>query len=73
MGRSESKHRNSRSSADGWWGFQPSKNSAQLPCYFGLVVSVTGVTPKIYSVLVSNGLAFTLGVSYSCHQWDKFI
>ena len=54
MVRSESKHRNSRSSADRWWRFQPSENSAQLPCYFGLVISVTDVTHKIYSVLGSN-------------------
>ena len=73
MVRSESKHRNSRSSADGWWRFRPSENSAQLPCCFGLVISVIDVTCKIYSVLASNGLAFTLRVSYSCtcHQRDR--
>ena len=26
----------------------------QLPCYFGLVISVTDVTRKIYSVQASN-------------------
>ena len=68
---SESKHRNSRISVDSWWRFI-SENSAQLPCYFGLVISVTDVTRKIYSVLASNGLVFTLRVCYSCtcHQRD---
>ena len=76
MVMSESKHRNSISSADGWWRFRPSENSAQLPCCFVLVISVTDVTRKIYSVLASNGLAFTLRVCYSCtcHQRNaKFI
>ena len=50
----------------------PQRMLAQLPCYFGLVISVTDVTQKIYSVLASNGLAFTLRVCYSCtcHQRD---
>ena len=40
--------------------FHGYENSAQLPCCFGLVISETDVTCKIYSVIASNGLAFTL-------------
>ena len=49
-----------------------SDNSAQLPCYFGSVISVTDVTRKIYSVLASNGSTFTLRTCYycTCHQRD---
>ena len=52
--------------------FGPQENLAQLPSCFGLVISVTDLTCKIYSVLASNGLAFTLRVCYSCiyHQRD---
>ena len=46
MVRSESKYRNSRSNADGWWRFLSLKNSAKLSRYFGLVISVTDVTRK---------------------------
>ena len=72
MVKSESKHRNSRSSADGCGGdFSPQRIQSNC-CYFGLVSSVTDVTLKIYSVLASNGLASTLRVCYSCtcHQRD---
>ena len=34
--------------------FGPSANSAKLPSYFGLVISMTDVTHKIYSVLARN-------------------
>ena len=39
---------------------------------FQCVISVTDVTSKIYSVLASNVLAFTLRVcySYTCHPID---
>ena len=72
MVKSESKHRNSRSIADGGGDFGPWRTRAQLPCCFGLVISVTDVTCKIYSILASKGLAFTLRVccSCTCHQRD---
>ena len=69
MVRSQSKHHNSRSSADGWWRFRPSENLAQLSCYFGLVISVTDVTRKINSVLASlhfKGLLFLYLSSKGC-------
>ena len=50
-------------------------DSQKIPLYFGLVISVIDVTCKIYSVLASNGLAFTLRVcnSCTCHQrYAKF-
>ena len=54
MVKSESKHRNSRSCAGGWWQFRSMENLAELPCCFDLVISVTDVTCKIYSVLAIN-------------------
>ena len=43
-----------------------------LPRYFSLVILVTGLSRKIYLVLSSNGLAFSLRVCYYriCHQRD---
>ena len=56
---------------DGCCIVRSSENSAQLPCYFGLVISVTDVTLKIYSVLASNLLTFTLCLfSCNCPQRD---